>query len=233
MLPMTAYFDQPASDGGDPADDWDNGHTDDLNADDAESVDPEPDSVEPDSVEDEPDTDDQDGDGSNTDDQDGDGHGAAYIQSIIESWPGTGDDAWDEQTQAAKVLYLRSTALSDKKLTALAEIVYPDSAPAIAMIRLACSGVPRWLPAALSTIDSIAGAGTDFDAMALAKALPAALRKNVEAALEMLGSPVGTDFAAMPGADIAQATKGVAPSKVAATAKTIAKAQALRLTDRI
>lgn len=227
MMPgMTDFYSQTETTPSDPDSSRADGDDDVLVGDDTDTADGETAETLPDPVdEDDPDGDDPDGDV--------DGHGAAYIEKLAARWAGTGGDTWDAQTQAAKTLFLRSEAIRDRKMQELAAFVYPDTAPAAATVRLACSGVPKWLATALSAIESIAGTSSDLAAMALARALPQSAKKHVEEALGMLGAPVGDEYAVMPGADIVAATNGVTAARVASVAKSIAQAQALKLTDGV
>lgn len=227
MMPgMTDFYSQTETTPSDPDSSRADGDDDVLVGDDTDTADGETAETLPDPVdEDDPDGDDPDGDV--------DGHGAAYIEKLAARWAGTGGDTWDAQTQAAKTLFLRSEAIRDRRMQELAAFVYPDTAPAAATVRLACSGVPKWLPTALSAIESIAGTSSDLAAMALARALPQSAKKHVEEALGMFGAPVGDEYAVMPGADIVAATNGVTAARVASVAKSIAQAQALKLTDGV
>ena len=232
MMPgMTDFYSQTETTPSDPDSSRADGDDDVLVGDDTDTADGETAETLPEPV----DGDDPDGDDPDGDDPDGDvdGHGAAYIEKLAARWAGTGGDTWDAQTQAAKTLFLRSEAIRDRKMQELAAFVYPDTAPAAATVRLACSGVPKWLATALSAIESIAGTSSDLAAMALARALPQSAKKHVEEALGMLGAPVGDEYAVMPGADIVAATNGVTAARVASVAKSIAQAQALKLTDGV
>ena len=184
MMPgMTDFYSQTETTPSDPDSSRADGDDDVLVGDDTDTADGETAETLLDPVdEDDPDGDDPDGDV--------DGHGAAYIEKLAARWAGTGGDTWDAQTQAAKTLFLRSEAIRDRKMQELATFVYPDTAPAAATVRLACSGVPKWLPTALSAIESIAGTSSDLAAMALARALPQSAKKHVEEALGMFGAPV-------------------------------------------
>lgn len=147
---------------------------------------------------------------ANDDSDDNEPH-EGFVATLVAKYPGTGDHAWDKLTIAERQHWLRSEAAGHRVVKRAAGELYPDAPPAVAILRTIHGKIPRSFRARLGEVSTIGSQPNDFAAMSAVKqvAPKKSDRDELVAVLEMLGSPVGNEFDAMPGADIAAAAKKV------------------------